>query len=115
MQKTSIFTLTALCSVAVLAHRFVDFDGSPCDAVGAKPLGAAVNAAAVGDAFPVDVIGTTKVEAGAAIPLGSKGLTPVMTDAVGRAIAWDGAGKVAGYALQPALFAGAVIEVLLSV
>jgi hypothetical protein len=115
MQKTSILTLTAICSVACAAWRFVDYDGSPCDVAGAKPMGVSVNAAAVGDAFPVDVLGTTKVEAGAAIPLGAKGLTPVMTDATGRAVTWDGVAKIGGYALQPALAAGSVIEILLSV
>jgi hypothetical protein len=114
MQKQPILILTSVATAAVAAARFVDFDGSQCDVAGAKPMGVSVNAAAIGDAFPVDVIGTTKVEAGAAIPLGAKGLTPVKTDANGKAIAHGGAGEIAGYALEAAGAAGAVIEVLLA-
>jgi len=114
MQKRPILTLTSVCTVAVAAHRFVDFDGSQCDAAGAKPMGVSVNQAVIGEAFPVDVIGTTKVEAGAAIALGAKGLTPVKTDANGKAIAQGGVGEIAGYALQAASADGAIIEVLLT-
>lgn len=113
MQKTPILTLTSVATAAVAAARFVDFDGSQVDAVGEKPMGVSVNAAAVGEAFPVDVIGTTKVEAGAAIPLGAKGLTPVKADALGRAIPHAGVGEIAGYARQPAGAAGAITEILL--
>jgi hypothetical protein len=114
MQKTPILILSRVAAAAVARNRFVDFDGTQCDAAGSKPLGVSVNAAAIGEAFPVDVTGTTKVEAGAAIPLGAKGLTPVKTDADGRAIPQGGAGEIAGYALQAAGGAGAVIEVLLT-
>ncbi|HEX8224478.1 MAG TPA: capsid cement protein [Allosphingosinicella sp.] len=113
MQKTPILTLTSIAATAVAANRFCDFDGSQCDVAGAKPLGVSVNKAAVGVAFPVDVLGTTKVEAGAAIPLGAKGLTPVKTDANGKAIPHGGAGEIAAYALQAANGDGHVIEVLL--
>jgi len=116
MQKTAILTLTSVAAAAILAHRFVDFDGTQADAAGSKPMGVSVNKAEIGEAFPVDVLGTTKVEAGAAIPLGAKGLTPVMAAADGRAVAFDGvAGSVvAGYARQAAAGAGAIIEVLLT-
>lgn len=114
MQKTPILTLTRVAAAAVATARFVDFDGTQCDVAGAKPMGVSVNPAAIGEAFPVDVLGTTKVEAGAAIALGAKGLTPVKTDVDGRAIAQAGAGEIAGYALQAAGAAGAVIEVLLT-
>ena len=114
MQKTAIFTLTSVAAAAVAASRFVDFDGTQCDAVGAKPMGVSQYAAALGTPFAVDVLGTAKVEAGAAIPLGAKGLTPVKTDADGRAIPHGGAGEIAGYARQPAAAAGAVIEILLT-
>ena len=60
------------------------------------------------------MLGTAIVEAGAAIALGAKGLTPVKTDADGRAIAQGGAGEIAGYALQAAGAAGQKIEVLLT-
>lgn len=114
MQKTPILTLTSICTVAVEAERFVDFDGSQCDVAGAKPMGVSVNKAAIGEPFPVDVLGTTKVRTGAAIALGAKGLTPVKTDATGKAIAQAGAGEIAGFALQAAGAADALIEVLLT-
>lgn len=114
MQKATIFTLTRVAGAAVAANRFVDFDGTQCDAAGAKPMGvSAYRADKAGEAFAVDVHGTTRIEAGAAIALGAKGLTPVKTDADGRAIAQGGTGEIAGYALQPAGAAGAIIEVLL--
>jgi hypothetical protein len=114
MQKTPILTLTSVAIAAVATARFVDFDGSQCDVAGAKPMGVSVNPAAIGDAFPVDVLGTTKVEAGAAIALGAKGLTPVKTDANGKAIAQGGVGEIAAYALQAASGDGAIIEILLA-
>jgi hypothetical protein len=114
MQKTPILTLTTVATAAVAAHRFVDFDGTQCDVAGAKPKGVSVYAAAAGEAFATDVLGTTKVEAGAAIALGAKGLTPVKTDAEGRAIPHDGVGEIAGYALEAASGAGKVHEVLLT-
>ena len=114
MQKTPILTLTGVAGAAVAKNRFVDFDGTQCDVAGAKPMGVSVTDAAVDEAFPVDVLGTSKVEAGAAIALGAKGLTPVKTDADGKAIAHGGAGEIAAYALQAAGGAGAVIEVLLT-
>jgi hypothetical protein len=114
MQKITILTLTRVAAAAVATARFVDFDGTQCDVAGAKPMGVSVNAAAIGEAFPVDVLGTTKIEAGAAIALGAKGLTPVKTDANGKAIAQGGVGEIAGYALQAAAGDGQIIEVLLT-
>lgn len=114
MQKTPILTLSRVAGAAVAAHRFVDFDGTQCDVAGDKPMGVSqYKADAAGQAFGVDVQGTTIVEAGAAIALGAKALTPVKTDADGRAIAQAGVGEIAGYALQAASGAGAQIEVLL--
>ena len=114
MQKIPILTLTRTAIAAVAAGRFIDFDGSQCDSVGSKPMGVSVSAAANGEEFPVDVIGTTKVEAGAAIPLLARGLTPVKTDANGKAIAHGGAGEIAGYAMQSAAADGQIIELLLA-
>lgn len=114
MQKNPILTLTSVAAAAVLAHRFVDFDGTQTDVAGDKPMGVSVTDADSGEAFAVDVLGTTKVEAGAAIPLGAKGLTPVKADADGRAVPQAGAGTIAGYALQAAGAAGNVIEILLT-
>jgi hypothetical protein len=117
MQNVRILTLTRVAAAAVLAHRFVDFDGTQCDVAGAKPLGVSqYKADAAGHPFAVDILGTALVEAGAAIALGAKGLTPIMTAADGRAIAHDGdaAKAIAGYALQSAGAAGAIIEALLT-
>jgi Uncharacterized conserved protein (DUF2190) len=115
MQKTPILTLTTIATAAIATARFVDFDGTLCDAVGSKPKGVSVHAAAIGEAFATDIIGTTKVEAAAPIPFGPKGLTPVKTDATGCAIPHGGAGEIAGFALQPAGIAGQIIEVLLAI
>jgi hypothetical protein len=114
MQKRPILTLTRTAVATVAMYRFTDFDGSQCDVAGSKPMGVSVHGANIGDEFAVDVVGTTKVEAGAAIPLLAKGLTPVKTDAAGKAIPHGGAGEIAGYALQPAGADGHVIEVLLA-
>jgi hypothetical protein len=115
MQKSTILSLTSVATAVVLANRFVDFDGSQCDVAGAKPMGvSAYKAEKAGQAFGVDVIGTTRVEAGSAIALGAKGLTPVKTDADARAIPHAGVGEIAGYALQAAGAAGNVIEILLT-
>lgn len=117
MQQQPIFVLSATATVAVIANRFVGFNGAMVDTLGAKPMGVADYDAEVGDEFAVNVIGTASVEAGAAIPLGDKGLTPVMSDAQGRAIPYVvAAGNViAGYARQSASAAGSSVEVLLVV
>lgn len=114
MQKIPILTLTCIAAAVIATGRFCDFDGTQCDTAGSKPKGVSVNPAIIGDHFPLDVLGTTKVEAGAAIPLGPKGLTPVKTDANGKAIAHGGVGEIAGYAMQAAVGDGHVIEVLLT-
>lgn len=114
MQQTPVLTLTSVATAAVATQRFVDFDGSQCDVAGAKPMGVSNNAAATGEALPVNVLGTAKVTTGAAIALGAKGLTPVKTDATGKAIAQAGSGEIAGYALQAAGAADVVIEILLT-
>ncbi len=115
MQKIPILTLTCTAMAAVATARFCDFDGTQCDVAGSKAKGVSVHAALIGEEYALDVIGTTKVETGAAIPLGSKGLTPVKTDADGKAIAHGGVGEIAGYAMQPAAASGAIIEVLLAI
>jgi len=115
MQKTPILTLTSIATAAIIDNRFVDYDGSLCDVAGAQPMGVSVTDADIGRAFAVDVLGTTIVEAGAAIPLGAKGLTPVKTDANGKAIAQGGVGVIAGYALQAAAGDGSKIEIRLTV
>ena len=113
-QQVPIFTMTRVAAAAVAAQRFVEFDGTQVDVAGAKAMGVSETAASVGDAFQVNVHGTAKVTAGAAIPLGAKGLTPVKSDANGKAIPQAGSGEIAGYALQAASGDGSTIEVLLA-
>ena len=114
-QKIVLFTLTCVALGAVAAHRFVGFDGAQVDTAGAKPLGVSNYAVPSGEAVPVDVHGTTKVTPGAAIPLLAKGLTPVKSDAQGRAIPHGGTGEIAGYAFKAAAAAdGPPIEILLA-
>ncbi|MFW2438065.1 MAG: DUF2190 family protein [Arenicellales bacterium] len=106
-QSFALFTETLLASGAVITNRFVGYDGAQVGAA-ANTLGVSKTDAADTEPYPVDVIGTTIVEAGAAIALGAK----LETDASGRAIT-QAAGPVVGRALQAASAAGEKIEVLL--
>lgn len=68
-------------------------------------------AAASLDSVQVNVAGTVKVTAGAAVAVGVK----LMSDATGRAITLSGTGKqIVGIALEPAAAANDVILVLLA-
>jgi len=110
MQKTLLFSMTAVATAVVSAARFVGMmTGAPC-AAGAKAQGVAQNNAAVGEAFAVDVLGTTIVDSGAAIGAG----VAVKSDASGRAIAQGGAGEILGYTVTAASAADQKIEVLLT-
>lgn len=106
-QNIAVLTLTAQASGSVAEHRFVTYAGAQAGA-DANVLG--VNRYAVTDAelMAVDALGTTIVEAGAAITAGDA----LETDASGRAITQTN-GPVVGRALQAASGAGARIEVLL--
>lgn len=116
MQNFSILALTLVATAVVADARFVGFDGAQVDVAGDKPLGVSKYAAAVGDAYAADVLGTTKVEAGAPIPILAKGLTPVKSDALGRAIPHGGVGEIAGYLVgNPALAVGQIVEILLKI
>lgn len=112
MQKRPLFTLTIPAAAAlVAANRFVTKAGA-YPAAGAAAFGVtdtAVNA--VGDAVAVDVIGTTKITAGAAFADGAD----LKTDATGRAIAQAGAGTILATALSAATAEGQIVEVLLKV
>lgn len=110
MQKTSIFSMTAIATAAVLANRFVGMlTGAPC-AAGAKAQGVAQYAAAAGEAFAVDVLGTSIVDSGAAVGAG----VAVKSDASGRAIAQGGTGEILGYTVTAATAADQKLEVLLT-
>lgn len=113
MQQSAIYTMTLIATAAVAEKRFVTMDGAQVGVAGAKAVGVADYAAAIGDAFSANVVGTSIVEAGAAIPL-LAGMTPVKSDAAGKAIAHGGAGEILGYARQAAAAAGNDIEILLA-
>lgn len=103
-----LLTLTQVAVSAITACRFVTALGAQAGA-DANTLGAACAPAAIGEAFSVDVRGTTTVEAGAAIALGAT----LKSDASGRAITWATTGAKVGIALEAATAAGQFIEVLL--
>ena len=103
-----LLTLTQVAVSAITACRFVTALGAQAGA-DANTLGAACAPAAIGEAFSVDVRGTTTVEAGAAIALGAT----LKSDASGRAITWAATGAKVGIALEAATAAGQFIEVLL--
>ena len=106
-QKNAIFVLTAIASGVIVGERFIKADGSQAG-VGERTLGVAHYNAAAAEAVPVDVLGTTIVEAGAAVALDAQ----IESDASGRAITRV-AGAIVGKALEAAGAAGEKIEVLL--
>lgn len=108
MQSIPVLTLTVVASGAIVANRFVTplNDQAVADE---NTLGVSRTAAADGEACPVDVIGTTTVEAGAVVAAGAS----LKSDASGRAITWATSGAKVGIALSAAAAAGDLIEVLL--
>ena len=109
MQKSSVFTMTAVATAAVAANRFIGLlTGAHC-AAAAKAQGVSQYPAAIGEAFAVDVLGTAIVEAGGAIAVGG----PIKADASGKAVLQAGAGEILGYAVMAASADGQKIEVLL--
>jgi hypothetical protein len=65
-QSISVLALTVVATAALVPHRFVTGLGAyPTAAAGC--LGVARSEAAIGDALPVDVIGTAMVEVSAAV------------------------------------------------
>lgn len=114
-QETPVLTISRTPTAAVAINRFVDFAGNQLTAAGAMALGVAnmPTEAVLGRPIPVRVLGTCKVEAGAAIAFAAAG-APVKSDASGRAIAQAGTGVILGYALEAAIGAGDTIEILLA-
>jgi Uncharacterized conserved protein (DUF2190) len=104
-----ILTLPVVSAGVIAAHRFVTAAGAQAGA-DANALGVSrAPAAAAGEQVPVDALGTTTVEAGAAIAVGAT----VKADASGRAITWVTAGGRLGIAREAASAAGTFIEILL--
>lgn len=108
--KISILTLTVLASAVVAANRFVNTAGA-YPAAGGLPLGLTCCDGAIGDALPVDVLGTTVATAGAAIAADA----PLMLGADGKVVTHDGDGDkhAIGRALEAAAADGSLLEVLL--
>ncbi len=105
----SILALTALATSAVTSRRFVTNAGAQAGAA-ANTLGVSRTDAAVGQGFPVDVLGTAVVEAGGAIAAGAA----VETDAQGRAVTKNAGPTVARLAPgESAAQAGDLVEVIL--
>ena len=107
-QALPLLTLTFALTGTVAAYRFVTPAGAQAGA-NENTLGVATMAGVSGDKIGVDVIGTTIVEAGAAISAGAT----LEADASGCAITWATSGGKIGIALEAASAAGQYIEVLL--
>src|SRR5512139_2974636 len=107
-QAVSLLSITLALTGTVAASRFVTPAGAQAGA-DANTLGVARYAGVSGDKVTTDVIGTSIVEAGAAITAGAT----LKSDASGRAITWVTSGGKVGIALQSASAAGQFIEVLL--
>lgn len=106
-QSFALLALTQAATAVINAERFVGFDGATAVAAG-NALGVSRSDAALGMDFPVDVVGTTVVEAGGAIAVGGD----IEVGAEGKAVALSAGVKVAR-ALQEAAADGDRIEVLL--
>lgn len=107
-QSIALLTLPRKLTGNVAAHRLVTAAGAQAGA-DAVVLGSSCSAGSTGDTIPVDTIGTTTVEAGAAIADGAT----LKADASGRVITWASSGAKVGVALQAAAAAGQFIEVRL--
>lgn len=106
-QSISSLTLPVVAAEALTKFRMVNIAGEVVGA-GETSLGVSQCSAAIGEAAPVDVLGTTEVEVGAAVALGAA----LESDATGRAITLASGVKV-GRALKAASAAGQIIEMLL--
>lgn len=106
--KSPLLTLTVTAGGTIAAHRFVTAASAQAGA-DANALGVAQSAAVATEKIPVDVLGTTIVEAGAAVAAGAT----IKSDSTGRAITWVTSGGRLAVALEAAAGAGEFIEVLL--
>lgn len=105
--ETPILTLTAIASGAVAANRFVTHAGAQAGD-GVNALGVAANAAANGEAFPVNALGTAVVEAGGSFSKGDA----IQSNSDGKAIVKAG-GATVGRAMEASTGAGDFVEVLI--
>ena len=107
-QSIPILTLTVTAAGTIAAHRFVTPAGAQAGA-DANALGVTRSAAVVNDKIPVDCLGTTIIESGAAIAAGAT----CKSDSTGRSITWATSGAKLAIALEAASAAGQFIEHLL--
>lgn len=105
--NNSIFVQTIVATAVLTGFRGVTIAGGVPGA-GLTGLGLAQTGGVVGDAVPVNVLGTAVGEAGAAIALGAA----LEFDALGRVIT-KAAGVTIGRALTAAANVGDQVEVLL--
>jgi hypothetical protein len=109
MQQVPIFSLTRQAAGAVPANRFVGLDDNVC-AAGAAAWGVSdFEASAAGKLLNVKVLGSSKVQVGAAVTPGQL----VKSDAAGRAIPQGGAGAVLGRVIVGSAAVDGVAEILL--
>lgn len=106
-QARSVFSLTVIATAAITAYRFAQSDGTLA-AAGENALGVARSAAASGDPFPVDVLGTAIVELGGTVVVGDS----IKSDATGRGVLWATSGAKIAIALQAGTV-GQFVEMLL--
>ena len=107
-QSIPILTLSHRLTGTVAANRFVTAAGAQAGA-DANTLGVSRVAGVSGELAPVDVLGTTVVEAGAAVAAGAT----IKSTAAGKAITWATSGAKVALALEAAGADGDLIEVLL--
>lgn len=111
-QARSIFTLSfPVAPGAVAQGRGVDFTGAQIAVAGAKGAGIARRAAAIGQSFEADVIGTSVCEAGAAITVGQQ----LAFDNVGRVVPATALAIAAGAVAMTSVAANGVTDLVGSV
>lgn len=102
-----LLTLSVVATAALTQNRAVTAAGA-LPAAGARCIGFADYAGAVGDRVSVGALGTVVAEAGAAFAVG----TALELDALGRVIT-KATGVTVGHALAAAAAAGQMVEILL--
>lgn len=106
----ALLTLSVTAAATLSANRGVTTAGA-VPAAGDPIAGVTRCAAVSGDLVPVDVIGTTQIESGAAIAVGAA----VQVDASGRAITLAAGTKIGRMAPRQAAASGAgeIVEIVL--
>lgn len=110
MPNIAILTLSVTAAATLLANRGVTTGGA-IPAAGAAIAGILRTGGAAGDVLPVDALGTTMAESGAAIAVGAA----LEVDNLGRVITLASGTKVGRMAPGQALAgaAGALVEIIL--